>query len=155
MDIDQKIEKAMNDEDIVNIMHKASNKFTNYLDEDIIYTCHLNALWKCFLNFDPNRNTKFTTYLYRGVFIECVKEVKFQNKMQHHQPLHANMIASGQPSIMMDIMDELDNDEERSLMIDKYANLTIEEIANKRSYSRETARKRLKKIYKKVKNNFE
>ena len=29
-------------------------------------------------------------------------------------------------------------------MIDKYANLTIEEIANKRSYSRETARKRLK-----------
>lgn len=155
MDIDQKIEEAMNNEDIVNIMFKASNRFSNYLDEDIIHTCHLNALWKCFLNFDPSRNTKFTTYLYRGVFIECVKELKFHNKMQNHQPLHANMPSCSEPSIMVDIMDELSNDEERSLVIDKYANLTIEEIANKRSYSRETARKRLKKIYKKIKNNFE
>jgi len=155
MDIDQKIDKAMNDADIVSIMHKASNRFNNYLDEDVIHTCHLNALWKCFLNFDPNRNTKFTTYLYKGVFIECVKELKFHSKMQHHQPLHANMIQGSKPSIMLDIMDELTSEEEKSLLADKYANLTIEEIANKRSYSRETARKRLKKIYEKVKNNFE
>ena len=48
MELDLKIQKAMSDVDIVNIMHKASKKFEKSLDEDEIYTCHLNALWKCF-----------------------------------------------------------------------------------------------------------
>ena len=78
--IDKKIENALNDKDIVNIMNHACKKFVTQLDPDDIYTCKLNALWKCFLNFKPEKKCKFTTYLYKDVYIECLKAVKFVNK---------------------------------------------------------------------------
>ena len=76
--IDKKIENALNDKDIVNIMNHAYKKFVTQLDPDDIYT-KLNALWKCFLNFKPEKKCKFTTY-HKGVYIECLKAVKFVNK---------------------------------------------------------------------------
>ena len=81
MTIDQKIENALKDSNITRIMHKASNRFRKQIDEDAIKTCQLNALWKALINFKPEKNVKFTTYLYSGVFIECLKEVKFHQKL--------------------------------------------------------------------------
>jgi DNA-directed RNA polymerase specialized sigma subunit len=155
MELDMKIQKAMNDTDIVSIMHKASAKFERNLDEDEIYTCHLNALWKCFLTFDKNKNTKFTTYLYRGVFMECVKQLKFKNKSKLCVTLHDNISGKDYSTIMCDIFDELENEEEKTVLRDRMANCTLNEIAKKQQYSRETARKRLKKIYKNLKNKFQ
>jgi len=155
MELDLKIQKAMSDVDIVNIMHKASEKFNKHLDEDEVYTCHLNALWKCFLTYDKNRKTKFTTYLYRGVFMECVKQLKFKNKSKLCVTLHDNITGKDYSTIMYDIFDELENEEERTVLRDRMAKYTLDEIAKKQHYSRETARKRLKKIYKNLKNKFD
>lgn len=154
MDINTKIKNAMKDPDIVKIMNKASRSFAKDLDADAITTCHLNALWKCFMNYKPDFNTKFTTYLYKGVLIECIKETKFQAKMSRHKPIHNNVPSVQSPRILDDIMEHLDTEEEKSILYDKFCNFTIQEIAEKRGYSRETARKRLQKIYKKIKMNF-
>ena len=61
--INTKIEKELQNKDVVKIMNKASNGFRKQLDEDIIYTCQINALWKSFLNFKPEKNVFADTAL--------------------------------------------------------------------------------------------
>ena len=147
MNINEKIIAAMENKDITNIMHKACKRFANQLDVDTLYSCKLNALWKSFMYFNPDKNTKFTTYLYNGVFIECLKEVKFKNKYQKFNgKLHENIIKNSDPYIIIDIMDELKTQDEKELFLDRLSNMTIEEMAKKRNSNRETTRKKLNKM---------
>lgn len=153
--IDTKIENALQNKDIVNIMHKASKRFTNQLDKDTIYTCQINALWKAFLNFKPEKNTKFTTYLFNGVFIECLKEIKFRNKYSKNtKKLHDNIVKNNERYLLIDILDELSSEEDKQLLLDKISNMTIQEMADKRNISRETVRKRLKKLVQNFQDKF-
>lgn len=156
-DIDIKIEAALKDTNIVKIMNKSSQRFRNQLDPDDIYTCQINALWKCFLNFREDKNTKFTTYLFNGVFIECLKQIKFNNKHERfkNRKLHSNITQSLNENIMLEILDEAKNEEEKSLIIDKYNNMTIKEMAAKRNSNRETVRKKLKNVLNRIKKNVE
>lgn len=152
--INTKIENALSDKNIINIMNKASKRFSNQLDNDSIYTCHINALWKAFLHFDPNRNVKFTTYLYNGVFIECLKEIKFTNKGRNlKKKLHENIPEKRDPYFLIDILDEV-CDEDKELILDKFSNMTIEEMATKRNTNRETTRKRLKNALSKLRKKM-
>ena len=141
--MDQKIEDALQNEDIQNIMNKAAGSFRSQLSDDEIHTCKLNALWKAFLNYDPNKAAKFTTYLYSGVRIECIREVKFSKRQ--HQPLHANLPDSTDHFFPIDLMDEINKCSDKELLIDRMNNLTIKEIAEKRQCNRETIRRKIKK----------
>lgn len=153
--INTKIEKALKDKNIIKIMNKASKSFSQQLDPDTIYTCQINALWKAFKNFKPEKNTKFTTYLYNGVFIECIKEVKFNSKSNFAKgKLHENIASRDNENLIIEILDELKNDEEKSLIIDKMSNMTINEMADKRNSNRETVRKNLNKLIKRIRKNF-
>ena len=156
--IDINFEKAMKNKDYINIMNKASAKFISQLDEDSLYTCKINALWKAMINFDPARNVKFTTYLFNGVFLECLKECKFHNKYKKFgfSQIHNNTFAEKDipkyenTHLVFELLDELDDEEEKSLLIDKYCNMTISEMADKRNSNRETTRKKLKNIFSKI-----
>lgn len=153
--INIKIEESLKDKNIIRIMNKASSSFRKSLDVDNIYSCQLNALWKCFVNFKPEKNTKFTTYLYRGVVIECMKALKFEKKMDFcKNKLHENISKKDNNPIIAEIIDSLESQEDIDLIIDKYHNLTIQEMADKRLYSRETVRKKLKKIYNNLQKQF-
>ena len=154
--INTKIENALLNKDITNIMHKASKSFSGQLDEDEVYTCQINALWKCFLNFKPEKEVKFTTYLFNGVRIECIKQLKFNQKLSSRtRSLIYNNTPDHNDSILrIDLMDEAENQEELDLMQDKISNMTIQEMSEKRTYSRETVRKKLKKISKKIQHKF-
>lgn len=154
-ELDNKIENALKNKNILKIMNKASRRFQKQLDSDTINSCHLNALWNAFVHFNPNKNAKFTTYLYNGVFIECLKEIKFKNKNKCTMKLHDNIVASNyNPHFIMEILDELEDAEDRDLLIDKYSNMTINEMAKKRSSNRETVRKKLKNVLKKIEQKF-
>tara|TARA_B100001778_G_scaffold331885_1_gene337110 strand:- start:2114 stop:2596 length:483 start_codon:yes stop_codon:yes gene_type:complete len=154
-DIDMNIKKALSDKDITKIMIKASNSFKSQLDVDEIHTCKLNALWKAIKNFNPDKNTKFTTYLYQGVFIECLKELKFKQKSKVcNKKLHNNVPSINADLLVVDLLDEAKTKEERDLIIDKISNKTINEMAQTRTYSRETVRKKLKKIAANMKDKF-
>ena len=155
MDLNTKIEQALQNKDIVKIMNKASQRFNSQLDRDAIYTCQINALWKSFVNFKPEKKTKFTTYLYNGVFIECLKEVKFINKSKKCTgKLHNNIVGKNDQSMLIDVLDELESDEEKSLVLDRISKMTINEIAKKHGVSRETIRKKLKKIVNRFQYKF-
>lgn len=152
--INTKIENALKDINIVKIMNKASKRFKNQLDKDTIKTCQLNALWKTFVNHDPAKGAKFTTYLYNGIFIECMKEIKFKQKSSRNSgKLHDNITDSRNHYIMTDIMDEL-NAEEKQIIMDRMSNMTICEIAKKYNKNRESTRRKIHKIFQKLANKF-
>jgi hypothetical protein len=153
--LNQKIENALKDENIVKIMNKASKRFSNQLDKDTIYTCQINALWKTFVNHDPEKGAKFTTYLYNGVFIECMKEIKFNqksNKFGHK--LHDNIMNDCDDFMIIDVLDEFKNETDKQIFIDRLSNMTIAEIAKKYSINRESTRRKIHKITKNIQKKF-
>jgi DNA-directed RNA polymerase specialized sigma subunit len=154
MDINDKIENALKDINIVKIMNRASRRFKNQLDKDIIYSCHINALWKAFENYDETKGAKFTTYLYNGVFIECMKEIKFTKKSKLcGAKLHDNIKENKNHYLMIDIADEL-NENDKILFIDRLSNMTISEIGKKHGLNRETARRKVNKIMHNIGKKF-
>lgn len=153
-DINDKINAALNDENILKIMNKASKRFKNQLDNDSIKTCQLNALWKTFLNHDASKGAKFTTYLYKGVFIECMKEIKFSNKNKFSNKLHNNIASKDDPFFYTDLMDEFKNEEDRQLISDRLSNMTISEISSKCGKNRESIRRKIHKLANNIKDKF-
>lgn len=152
--LNTKIENALKDTNILKIMNKASKRFKNQLDKDTIHTCQLNALWKTFVNHNPEKGAKFTTYLYNGVFIECMKEIKFKQKSNRNNgKLHDNITDHRDQYIMTDILDEL-NSEEQQMIMDRFSNMTIAEIAKKHDKNRESTRRKIHKIFQKLANKF-
>ncbi len=153
--INTKIEEALKDINIVKIMNKASKRFKNQLDSDTIKTCQLNALWKTFVNHDPEKGAKFTTYLYNGVFIECMKEIKFSQKsLRNSGKLHDNIPTNKNQFLIVDLLDELNDDEEREIFMDRLSNMTIAEMAEKYGKNRESTRRKMHKVFKKIANKF-
>jgi hypothetical protein len=154
--INQKIENALKDTNILKIMSKASKRFNNQLDKDTIHTCQINALWKTFLNHDPSKGAKFTTYLYNGVFIECMKEIKFSQKSNKFKgKLHDNIASEKDQFLMIDILDELKNDTDRDMFIDRLSNMTIAEMSKKYNTNRESTRRKMHKITKNIQKKFQ
>ncbi len=153
--IDVQMEEALNDKDICNIMHKACDKFVNQLDPEELHTCKINALWKSFVNFNPDKGCKFTTYLYKGVFIECLKAVKFINKSRNFRPINDSIPASDSSDVTkMELLDEAMNESEKSLLIDKASRMTNKELSEKYGIGKETMRKKMKKITNKFRHKF-
>jgi len=153
-DVNQKINEAMKDENILKIMNKASKRFKNQLDTDTIKTCQLNALWKTFLNHDETKGAKFTTYLYKGVFIECMKEIKFSNKYKLSCKLHDNIPSFKDHFLMTDLIDEFKNEEDKNLIMDRLSNMTISEISEKYGKNRESIRRKIHKLADSIKDKF-
>jgi DNA-directed RNA polymerase specialized sigma24 family protein len=157
-ELDKKMDEAWKSKDIQKIMGKACRKFANQLNPDELENVKLNALWKCFINFDQSKNIKFTTYLYKIVFIECLKHNAFNRKHSKYNNniLHHNISHKGNlESLIIDIMDEAQDEEERQLLLEKLQNYTIQEMSDKRPISRETVRKKLKNITKKIRSKFQ
>lgn len=152
--INTKIEKALKDDNILKIMNKASRRFRNQLDSDSINTCQLNALWKTFVNHDPAKGAKFTTYLYNGVFIECMKEIKFAKKSDRlNGKLHDNIPQKSNALLMIDILDEL-SDGDKEMFLDRLSNMTIAEMSQKYNTNRESTRRKMHKIIKNIQKKF-
>lgn len=156
MDINLQIENALKNKDIINIMYKATKSFSNQLDEDILYSCKLHALWKAYLNFDKNVGTKFTTYLYNGIRFECLKEIKLKKKYSKNiAPLHPNIADKTAVDILqIDLFDEAKSDNDVDMLKDKMSYLSNGKIAEKHGVTRETLRKRYKKFTKKFEHKF-
>jgi hypothetical protein len=148
------IAQALKDENILKIMNKASKRFKNQLDPDVIKTCQLNALWKTFLNHDESKGAKFTTYLFKGVFIECMKEIKFVNKNRCHSKLHNNIASNINSFIYTDLMDEFPNENDQNLINDRLSKMTISEIASKYGKNRESVRRKINKLANDIKDKF-
>jgi len=155
--LNTRIEEALNNRHYQKVMNKAAQKFRKSLDPDTVYTCQLNALWHSLESFDPTYKVKFTTYLHKGVFIECIKALKFANRHRRvtQAKLHDNIVCQqSSDAMMVDVLDEVTTGEERDLLQDRIAGKTVSEMAETRSVSRETVRKRMNKISQRIRSKY-
>jgi DNA-directed RNA polymerase specialized sigma subunit len=142
-----KLEEALKDENLIKIANKAGQQFSNKLSQDEIKNCILGALWSASNNFKENKKTKFSTYLYRGVFYECLKQLKKNDKCQALTNREfINQTIPQKPIENIELMDEIKRCEDPDLIIEKFFyNATLKDMAEKRGVSKETVRFKLKK----------
>ena len=143
--LNEKIESDMRDEDLVRIMNKASMSFSKQLSLDEIQTCHVNAMWKAHQHYNPKFGTLFLTYLYKGVQIECLRELKFKQKNSDFGPVHSNIHDRKDYSFSVELEEEIDLLPNKQMVRDKLSGLSVKEIAEKFGLNRETTRRKIKK----------
>ena len=151
------IEKALKNQDYRKVMMKATSKFSRTLDQDTLETCQLHGLWRSLESYDAKYNVKFTTYLFKGVFIECVKAAKFQKRHLRYagRTMHNNVAQQDQGDLaMVDLQDEIDHSSDPDMLRERASGNTISEIAESRSISRETVRKRLKRMSQRMQSRY-
>ena len=147
-------EEALKSEDLQKIMSKAASRFVKQLDADEIYTCKLNALWKATESHQEGK-CKFTTYLFNGVRQQCISAVKFNNRYRKRTgQLHDNISDPKASGNLVDLYDELDNIPNGEMLKDRMLSNTIEDVANKHNYNRETTRIKVKKSAKILKERM-
>ena len=139
--------EAIKDDDIKKICMKAASSFSNCLSEEEIKNCIQSAIWSASLNFKTEKNTKFTTYLYRGVIHECLKCKKMSSKKISCVPINNNILSGNFNNFSkIDLMDEIKVCSEPDILIERFFyNFTLNEMAIKRGVSKETIRFKLRK----------
>jgi len=144
-------EHYVNDVETMKIAQNAASSFRNVLSQDEIRSCILTAILRAVKKYDKESNTKFTSYLHNGVVFECLSQRK-SNKNDNNQ-LHVNITDNRDEFADLDTRDLIESVcDDPSLIFDRfYGNMTIKELAEKRSVCGETIRIRLQKNLEKIK----
>ncbi len=138
-------EEQLNNEDNKKIMFAVCYRYRRFLDEHDAESIKNETLWECCLKYDPNhpKKAKFTSYLYQKL------NNKIRNHLKRPKREKTGMIpekAYNHSSLEFDILNSLSVEEKGILEQSYLHNMTIEEIGRANGYSRETARRKLKKI---------
>ena len=139
-------------------MNKVSSKYINSIGYDELESEKLIVLWECLETYDPDRKKKFTSFLYQKLdwrYKKILREKRrqkflfydnFDGKIKDNDQNIENKIkiyTDGLPSHLIKVI------------IQYYLyNMTIEEIGNKNHYSRETARRLIKKAIGKIRSKW-
>tara|TARA_R100001377_G_scaffold82682_1_gene63322 strand:- start:97 stop:582 length:486 start_codon:yes stop_codon:yes gene_type:complete len=148
-----KIDKLLKDSNVVNIMNAVSNRYNRSIDRDELESIKMITLWKCIDKYDPTRGAKFTSYLYQQLSFAYKNELKKKKQMLYLDGLQLDFIKSDSvyrdtSREFMDALIGLPKDVSDILKQKYVGNMTMVEIARANGYSRETARRRLKRAIK-------
>jgi RNA polymerase sigma factor (sigma-70 family) len=168
--MDKTIDECLKNQDILNIIKTVSGKFTYSIDQDELSSISMLTLWKCIQKYDNKRGAKFTSYLYQQLSYAFKNELKRRKDVieyacgdiSAYSP-SASKTGADQNSknststerdrqdreqLRVDVKEMLDGLPEgtKSILEQRFFyRMTMAEIAKKNGYSRETARRRLKK----------
>ena len=146
------IEECLNDTSVKAIIRTVEGRFSNAIDPDDLSSVSHETLWRCINKFDSSRGSKFTSYLYQQLNYAFKNQLKYDSKNKSYAT--DNIERSTSDEIRLEVMDLISSMPEdlgtvlRQRFID---NMTIQEIGNTNGYSRETARRRIKKAFRKCK----
>lgn len=146
--LNSKIETALKDPNIIALAKSVTNRYKNSLNEDEIRSCILGALSRSISNFNPDKNSKFTTYLHKGLKIECLTQIKKNKPLLKFSPKALSKIDEKSETQMMiiEVMDEINRLKDGHLVVDKYLNnYTCKEIGDKNGLHAESVRVKIKK----------
>ena len=150
--LNNNFEEYWKSSDVQNIMNKVANRYKKSIDMDDIESIKMQTLWRCIDKYDESRGTKFTSYLYQQITFA------FKNKLKKKRMEFNNDSIEKQDTNTVNKMEVFDMltglEPELRDVIDKRFdhNMTMVEIGESNGYSRETARRRLKKALKICKN---
>jgi RNA polymerase sigma factor (sigma-70 family) len=163
------IEKLLKDSNIVNIMNSVANRYSRSIDRDEIESIKMITLWKCRDKYDPARGAKFTSYLYQQLSFALKNELKKKRNMVHLDNIQLDFLVHAGSRVSVgcrltngscagsnvdhrlefnDVLTGLPEDVSNILKQRYMGNMTMVEIGKENGYSRETARRRLKRAVK-------
>jgi hypothetical protein len=158
----EEMDSALKNEDYIKIMGKACVPFYWILSPDEIETCKMTALWKALRGYKENtvgqnnKAVKFTSYLYRGVFLECKTYTKFIQKGRQDSGLSDFNSGSTDKNISSyELIEELNGVKDGDLLYDCYFNNhSIEEISQKTGLSKQTMGAKKKKALERLRKRL-
>jgi len=151
--MDKNFEEYWNSSDIQNIMNKVANRYKNSIDFDDIESIKMQTLWKCMDKYDSERGTKFTSYVYQQLSFAFKNKIKKKRREFNVESIEDIDRRLQNRMEVKDILMGLDPEYTDILHKRYYQNMTMMEIGKSNGYSRETARRRLKKAIKICQNN--
>ena len=155
---DTDFENALSDSNNQRIMSKVSSKYMNSISYDELESEKLIVLWECLKTYDPRRKKKFTSFLYQKLdwrYKKIIRE-KRRQRSRAYENLGLKCFGDGYDleQKIKSYTDGLPNHLTQVIIQYYLHNMTIEEIGNKNHYSRETARRLIKKALKKIRNRL-
>ena len=155
---DKDFEQALKDSNNRRIMNKVSCKYTNAISYDDLESEKLIVLWECLKTYDPTRGKKFTSFLYQKLdwrYKKIVREKK-RKRSVCYENIDIKNYGDGidVEQKIHSYTDGLPNHLTKVILQYYLHNMTIEEIGNKNHYSRETARRLIKKALSKIRHRY-
>lgn len=139
----------------MNIANYAASGYSSALTKDEIQNCIYNAVWNALGKFDESKGAKFSTFLHRGVRLQCQKRLNFNKRYKSTQYYEDSVFSKSNiklknqiysQDLKYEIKDEVENCEDPDIIYDRfYKNMTLNEIAQKKNTSYETIRNKIKK----------
>ena len=162
--MEAQLKKVLEDKETMNIANYAASGYSSSLTKDEIENCIYNAVWNALDKFDESKGAKFSTFLHRGVRLQCQKRLNF-NKRYKTTNYYEDSVCSKinkninqeiySQDLKFEIKDEIENCEDPDILYDRYYNnMTLTEIANKKNTSYETIRNKIKKNLKIIKKRI-
>tara|TARA_B100001059_G_C17827203_1_gene582147 strand:+ start:884 stop:1363 length:480 start_codon:yes stop_codon:yes gene_type:complete len=158
------LKKVLNNKETMNIANYAASRYSSALTKDEIENCIYNAVWNALDKFDESKGAKFSTFLHRGVRLQCQKRLNFNKRYKttnYYEDSVSNKINRNLKQeiycqdLRFEIKDEIENCEDPDILYDRYYNnMTLTEIANKKNTSYETIRNKIKKNLKIIKKRI-
>ena len=150
---DREFEEALKNEDNIKIINHVCKKYITRIQPEDLYRCKLVALWDAMRNFDPERKVKFTSFLYNCIDWECKRQLSEYKKAKR---VSTNLSVDGdcEDINVCETLDWIDSLPEKLAIAVKQKfvyGYTVQEIAEKNNYSRETARQYVQKGIEKLK----
>tara|TARA_Y100000593_G_scaffold49662_3_gene93611 strand:- start:25833 stop:26297 length:465 start_codon:yes stop_codon:yes gene_type:complete len=152
-----KIKETLKDPDVNGIVKSVTSRFRNSLNQDELEGCTLNAVSDALNSYDPEKKSKFTTYLHRGLQIQCLTQIKKNERPRtDYARVKSNVDYRFQiKQQVMDVMDELERIKEGQMVVDKFLyNYSNKEIAIKNGIHPETVRIKIKNILEKLRHRM-
>ena len=145
---EDEFEDANSNLDNIRIMNKVCSRYRNTIPKEEIERCKLIALWEAMKAFDPNGGRKFTSFLYNRIDWECKREIQKMNRRKRkssisldHPVQDFKTLNEDQKIHIKDALSKIENKYELVIKQRFFERMTMQEIAFKNNYSRETARR--------------
>jgi len=162
--LETQLKKVLEDKETMNIANYAASGYSGSLTKDEIENCIYNAVWNALDKFDESKGAKFSTFLHRGVRLQCQKRLNFNKRyktINYYEDSVCSKINKNinqeiySQDLKFEIKDEIENCEDPDILYDRYYNnMTLTEIANKKNTSYETIRNKIKKNLKIIKKRI-
>lgn len=147
------IEECLADTSIKSIMKTVEGRYKTAIDADDLSSVSYETLWRCINKFDPDRNAKFTSYLYQQLNYAFKNQLKKDSKHQSFATDKIEKVFNDETRLeAMDLIQSMPSDLGTVLRQRFIDNMTIQEIGEANGYSRETARRRIKKAFRHCRN---
>ena len=128
--------------DYKRIMDKVCSKYNKAVDPDELSSLWLVTLWECLKKYDATRGAKFTSYLYQQLTYAIKNSLKKKKREFTNIPIEIPKTPTENLAVALHGIPS----EYEHLLKQKYLqNMTMEEIGRANGYSRETARRKIKR----------